>query len=106
MSAAALTTASILAGAVPKLICARHQAASTSSRACPKAASEVSSAARVPAQTGLSKPKSYTIFLWLRSDTTIPARINERVSRSEEHTSELQSRFEIVCRLLLEKKNN
>src|SRR5699024_11934193 len=26
--------------------------------------------------------------------------------RSEEHTSELQSRFEIVCRLLLEKKKN
>src|SRR5207249_8683224 len=26
-------------------------------------------------------------------------------SRSEEHTSELQSRFELVCRLLLEKKN-
>src|SRR5699024_11883508 len=25
-------------------------------------------------------------------------------SRSEEHTSELQSRFELVCRLLLEKK--
>src|SRR2546429_3248119 len=27
-------------------------------------------------------------------------------SRSEEHTSELQSRLHIVCRLLLEKKNN
>src|SRR5699024_12203842 len=27
-------------------------------------------------------------------------------SRSEEHTSELQSRFDIVCRLLLEKKNS
>src|SRR5207249_12125412 len=27
------------------------------------------------------------------------------VLRSEEHTSELQSRFDIVCRLLLEKKN-
>src|SRR5699024_12068340 len=27
------------------------------------------------------------------------------VSRSEEHTSELQSRFDLVCRLLLEKKN-
>src|SRR5438067_5308412 len=27
-------------------------------------------------------------------------------NRSEEHTSELQSRFEIVCRLLLEKKNH
>src|SRR5699024_11713571 len=28
-----------------------------------------------------------------------------RLHRSEEHTSELQSRFDIVCRLLLEKKN-
>src|SRR5699024_12718648 len=27
------------------------------------------------------------------------------VQRSEEHTSELQSRFDLVCRLLLEKKN-
>src|SRR2546422_3770908 len=29
-----------------------------------------------------------------------------RVSRSEEHTSELQSRLHLVCRLLLEKKKN
>src|SRR5699024_12636248 len=28
----------------------------------------------------------------------------EKKHRSEEHTSELQSRFELVCRLLLEKK--
>src|SRR5438067_10761807 len=28
----------------------------------------------------------------------------DQVSRSEEHTSELQSRFDLVCRLLLEKK--
>src|SRR5699024_12214093 len=28
----------------------------------------------------------------------------EILSRSEEHTSELQSRFDLVCRLLLEKK--
>src|SRR5437868_10866211 len=28
----------------------------------------------------------------------------EEVLRSEEHTSELQSRFDLVCRLLLEKK--
>src|SRR5438105_15177633 len=28
-----------------------------------------------------------------------------RLERSEEHTSELQSRVELVCRLLLEKKN-
>src|SRR6266436_9902850 len=29
-----------------------------------------------------------------------------RPRRSEEHTSELQSRLHLVCRLLLEKKNN
>src|SRR5207302_5767114 len=30
----------------------------------------------------------------------------DRRPRSEEHTSELQSRENLVCRLLLEKKNN
>src|SRR5207249_6970011 len=37
---------------------------------------------------------------------TVPLLV-ERLSkaRSEEHTSELQSRFDLVCRLLLEKKN-
>src|SRR5687768_18103652 len=37
-----------------------------------------------------------------RSDDTIEA---VRRTRSEEHTSELQSRLHLVCRLLLEKKN-
>src|SRR5207249_9520205 len=32
------------------------------------------------------------------------AAIVTRRARSEEHTSELQSRFDLVCRLLLEKK--
>src|SRR3712207_8539057 len=32
--------------------------------------------------------------------------LNTMVRRSEEHTSELQSRQYLVCRLLLEKKNN
>src|SRR5699024_12679161 len=32
--------------------------------------------------------------------------IKRKGSRSEEHTSELQSRFDLVCRLLLEKKNS
>src|SRR5205809_5798926 len=31
-------------------------------------------------------------------------RVGHPVSRSEEHTSELQSRLHLVCRLLLEKK--
>src|SRR2546429_6483593 len=34
----------------------------------------------------------------------VPARSKRH--RSEEHTSELQSRLHLVCRLLLEKKNN
>src|SRR5207249_10878837 len=43
-------------------------------------------------------------------NTSLPShRLNPRNSsvrrkRSEEHTSELQSRFDLVCRLLLEKK--
>src|SRR5207249_5896123 len=32
------------------------------------------------------------------------AQVVRRGDRSEEHTSELQSRFDLVCRLLLEKK--
>src|SRR5699024_1977036 len=37
---------------------------------------------------------------------TLPTSGTARFSRSEEHTSELQSRFDLVCRLLLEKKNH
>src|SRR5437868_10153999 len=33
-----------------------------------------------------------------------PPGIVDQLRRSEEHTSELQSRFDLVCRLLLEKK--
>src|SRR5438067_3278164 len=44
-----------------------------------------------------SKVKSSRSPIWSR---TVPD-----TQRSEEHTSELQSRFELVCRLLLEKKN-
>src|SRR2546422_4042235 len=33
-----------------------------------------------------------------------PGRTGTRCARSEEHTSELQSRLHLVCRLLLEKK--
>src|SRR3712207_8313616 len=40
----------------------------------------------------------------LRPDTRGPLHLLCREQRSEEHTSELQSRQYIVCRLLLEKK--
>src|SRR5687768_18255273 len=41
----------------------------------------------------------------LLSSRSCPRSIVSPSSRSEEHTSELQSRLHIVCRLLLEKKN-
>src|SRR5690606_39285905 len=39
------------------------------------------------------------------SGGTLPADISKAPNRSEEHTSELQSRENLVCRLLLEQKN-
>src|SRR5699024_11270751 len=54
---------------------------------------------------GKRRPRShYTLGRlpqWLR----LAAPFARVVNRSEEHTSELQSRFDLVCRLLLEKKN-
>src|SRR5699024_10975134 len=45
-------------------------------------------------------------FLKQSNHTHIRLKVRELVCfRSEEHTSELQSRFDLVCRLLLEKKN-
>src|SRR5207249_10125018 len=44
---------------------------------------------------------SVIVFLSDRDGTSLRV-----MNRSEEHTSELQSRFELVCRLLLEKKTN
>src|SRR5438105_11261894 len=43
--------------------------------------------------------------LWVDIDVTpLPIGARAEGSRSEEHTSELQSRVDLVCRLLLEKK--
>src|SRR3712207_9273924 len=39
-----------------------------------------------------------------REDDVLVHLVGEHVGRSEEHTSELQSRQYLVCRLLLEKK--
>src|SRR5258707_11966316 len=56
-----------------------------------------------------------TLFRSRKSSTACPPSqvsrggrgpLYSKVTRSEEHTSELQSRQYLVCRLLLEKKNN
>src|SRR5207248_9521122 len=41
---------------------------------------------------------------WSRSMGSRPGRSSLLTKRSEEHTSELQSPYDLVCRLLLEKK--
>src|SRR2546422_6104283 len=58
--------------------------------------------------------KYFSTTTWLSGETSFTSRTNTsrlpssprtaRGSRSEEHTSELQSRLHLVCRLLLEKK--
>src|SRR5699024_1097519 len=57
----------------------------------------------------LEDPKyQHLQHVWaLVDESHVPSsiRFHPRV-RSEEHTSELQSRFDLVCRLLLEKKKN
>src|SRR5690625_6841963 len=50
--------------------------------------------------TGRPHPYAEAVAQWL--DVRLPFVFE---SRSEEHTSELQSRGHLVCRLLLEKKN-
>src|SRR5437868_15297313 len=50
-------------------------------------------------------PRAPVHQLWADVDGHVRASVRPRPDRrSEEHTSELQSRFDLVCRLLLEKK--
>src|SRR5699024_12098976 len=59
-----------------------------------------------PSMVRVTKPASRTVCpvcFWYVSRAMGSSRW-PRSMRSEEHTSELQSRFDLVCRLLLEKK--
>src|SRR2546422_1561296 len=65
-----------------------------------------SKANRNRANTALAKaePSSRGQLHSTASPTSPRATTKYTISRSEEHTSELQSRLHLVCRLLLEKK--
>src|SRR2546428_12300399 len=54
----------------------------------------------------IRRSSRWTAPWWARRPTCRPNRLGAKSSksRSEEHTSELQSRSDLVCRLLLEKK--
>src|SRR5207249_12150065 len=52
---------------------------------------------------GLDRRRRRIASSWRRTRISNSSAMSWR-SRSEEHTSELQSRFDLVCRLLLEKK--
>src|SRR3712207_8922276 len=51
-------------------------------------------------------PDVNRMTVWSSTQTSTGVRAAIAVKRSEEHTSELQSRQYLVCRLLLEKKKN
>src|SRR2546422_8451197 len=54
-----------------------------------------------------TKPNSALVYNTIsaaRRERWVPTRVRANKTRSEEHTSELQSRLHLVCRLLLEKK--
>src|SRR5258707_8680174 len=52
-----------------------------------------------------SRRMPLTVSRYIRLSGSGGGEVEGSVSRSEEHTSELQSRQYLVCRLLLEKKN-
>src|SRR5699024_12255492 len=60
-------------------------------------------APRPPGHTPTQPPGHRARFTTTGHEIACPA-APFRALRSEEHTSELQSRFDLVCRLLLEKK--
>src|SRR5207249_6686563 len=75
---------------------------SDSDRLCPRRGS----AAAPQALSEACQSASARVAGSTPSPFRVAAGVMHPLTRSEEHTSELQSRFDLVCRLLLEKKKN
>src|SRR5699024_343016 len=54
---------------------------------------------------GTPPERTWSATTSAKASTDSKCSASAALSRSEEHTSELQSRFDLVCRLLLEKTN-
>src|SRR5690606_41188397 len=73
------------------------------SRACPFA-SDSGTKLAAPTSSGSPPPAAALDQAAARNSSVVATSSSARARRSEEHTSELQSRENLVCRLLLEKK--
>src|SRR3712207_7462898 len=60
--------------------------------------------AHVPSRSTSTQPTNRSVPVPITRESDSYSGSNVRIQRSEEHTSELQSRQYLVCRLLLEKK--
>src|SRR5438067_7136841 len=69
-------------------------------------AKELKAAGKAELASEVAALKKPPVHLWAanRAARGNQALLRKLHNRSEEHTSELQSRFDLVCRLLLEKK--
>src|SRR5207248_10504542 len=54
--------------------------------------------------TTLFRSFRWLLFIWAGALNLVQPGAQTMIMRSEEHTSELQSPYDLVCRLLLEKK--
>src|SRR2546430_12779880 len=72
-------------------------------RGCPEMGAIISAARRVNDLFAVSRGLK---FQNAEAGENLLAVSRAQINRSEEHTSELQSQSNLVCRLLLEKKNN
>src|SRR3712207_7466850 len=83
-----------------------HDALPISMRTRPPGGRLATSGSRFADGVASSSFSCASVQSMMRSFSTAPIGLPKRRSgRSEEHTSELQSRQYLVCRLLLEKKN-
>src|SRR2546429_2393179 len=57
-------------------------------------------------RTRVSSIASLAVWRFASASTAAALAVDAEANRSEEHTSELQSRLHLVCRLLLEKKKS
>src|SRR5690606_41231112 len=79
-------------------------AAAVPRRAHRTGAAEIAQRVMTPAIRIEELTKDYAVGFWRRRPYRALDHLSLEIPRSEEHTSELQSRENLVCRLLLEKK--